>query len=91
MGRHVVRQPDGKWAIFSSVCDDFLYIHATASDIINWFLDEERRNLECGLKIELDEAENNGVIDTKSFDECIQTIKHVHGKNSRTLREFKIK
>jgi len=33
----IVKQPDGKYAIWSSVVDDFIYVDATADEVILWF------------------------------------------------------
>ena len=36
MSRSVVKQPNGLWAMWSSIVDDFLIIDATEEEIIEW-------------------------------------------------------
>lgn len=37
MARQIIKQPNGKYAVFSSICDDFIHINATPEEImVDW-------------------------------------------------------
>jgi len=36
MGQQIIRQPDGKLAVFNSITDTIVYYDATAEEIIEW-------------------------------------------------------
>ncbi len=36
MGQQIIRQPDGKLAVFSTVVDGFLLFDATPEEVIEW-------------------------------------------------------
>ena len=40
MGQQIIKQPDGKLAVFSSVVDAFLVVDATPEEIIEWRAEE---------------------------------------------------
>lgn len=40
MGQQIIRQPDGRFAIFSSIVDGFLLTDATEEEILRWRADE---------------------------------------------------
>lgn len=45
MGRQIIKQPNGKYAVLSSVVDDFVIIDATPEEIIDAWATEERERL----------------------------------------------
>lgn len=40
MGQQIIRQPDGRLAVFSSVVDAFIVVDATPEEILNWRAEE---------------------------------------------------
>lgn len=40
MGQQIIRQPDGRYAIFSSNTDTIIVYDATAPEIIDWFAEQ---------------------------------------------------
>ncbi len=36
MGQQIIKQPDGKLAVFSSVTDSFIRRHATSEELVEW-------------------------------------------------------
>lgn len=40
MGQQIIRQPDGKFAIFSSIVDGFLITDASEEEILRWRAEE---------------------------------------------------
>ena len=71
-----VKQPNGKYAVFSTVVDDFVATNATADEIMDFYrqeaIEESDRQSQSGLK----RAEQLGA---KRFMECLDSIFMVHG------------
>lgn len=40
MGQQIIKQPDGKLAVFSSITDTFIVVDATPEEILDWRADE---------------------------------------------------
>lgn len=78
MGRILVEQPNGKWAVWSTVVDDFVLLDCDESDLFAddvlmaarmWATDEERRV-----------ARSGGGNVLKPWVECLKTRRNVHGR-----------
>jgi hypothetical protein len=54
MGQQIIRQPDGKLAVFSSVTDTFIAIDATPEEIIEWRAEEAAEQARERTRRELD-------------------------------------
>ncbi|MDX2550141.1 hypothetical protein [Streptomyces stelliscabiei] len=40
MGQQIIKQPDGKLAVFSSIVDAFIVVDATPEEILDWRAEE---------------------------------------------------
>lgn len=40
MGQQIIRQPDGRLAVFSSIVDAFIVVDATPEEILDWRAEE---------------------------------------------------
>jgi len=81
MGHQIIKQPNGKYAVWSSVVDHFVMINATPEDII------EDRVLDSREIDKLEKGED--FFFGKSWEEAIETIKDIHGEADETLKELK--
>lgn len=72
MPRFTVTQPDGLFAIWSSVCDNFIIWNATKEQIIEYKLQEAKEEFERDFDMYLDKYEK--------FSDCVKTTIYVHGK-----------
>ncbi len=45
MGRQIIKQPNDKYAVWSSVIDDFIIINATPDELIEGFIEEAKEQL----------------------------------------------
>ena len=91
MGTQIVKQPNGKYALWSSVVDDFTLLDADASDIIDSLVDDFRTRTVANVNRVIAELERGGnpyLQFTKSFDECLAIIKELHGNDCESLRYF---
>lgn len=89
MGRQIVKQPNGLYAQWSSVVDNFVMIDATPEAIAaDWIASESKRLTESCAEIvkSLNEGGKPYCQFTMSFDECVQRIKELHGPDAESLR-----
>ncbi|KOG22008.1 hypothetical protein [Streptomyces viridochromogenes] len=60
MAEQIIRQPDGRLAVFSSVSDSFVLLDATPDEVVEWRATEAaeaaRRNTRAELARVLDDA-----------------------------------
>lgn len=90
MGHQIVKQPNGLYAVWSSVVDNFILWDATAEDIL---VEEQVEMYERVAKrvrdtlASLERGEQPPQLPT--FDECIRTIRALHGEADDTLAHMK--
>lgn len=83
MGQQIVKQPDGLYAIFSSVVDDFIVIDATPQQLIDYWVGCERERLTKKVKetcAALDRGEKPYWQFTMTWDEANAFIAEVHSR-----------
>jgi len=73
MGNAIVKQPDGKYAIWSTICDNFIGIDGTKEEVLEFFADRARKSaLESwGLVFAVLEKHGCGV-GIKDYQECLE-------------------
>ena len=83
MGRQIIRQPDGKFSIWSTIVDNFVTVDCEdADEIIEEFLDDARREITDMVYRVVGMLERGGKPYhqfTKTYNECLDLIKEVHG------------
>jgi hypothetical protein len=57
MAHQIIKQPDGKWSIFSSITDGFIALDMTQEELIKWEGDVARIRAETEARRILDEIE----------------------------------
>lgn len=73
MGRGIIQHPDTKkYAVWSSVIDDF---------ITDWLSEEELKQWQIDEFAEVIKEKPIKITPFKTFDECLNTIEAYHGKN----------
>lgn len=80
MGWHIIKQPDGKFALWSTIVDDFITLDATKEEITGYWLDDTKRDTAAYLERVFSELEN-GTGPNKSYDweDCLDIRKEIHG------------
>lgn len=73
MGNAIVKQPDGKYSIWSTIPDNFVAIDGTKEEILEYFADKARENaLETWGRV-FDNLEKHGYgIGIKDYQECLE-------------------
>lgn len=90
MGRQIIKQPNGLYAIWSTVVDHFVLYDATADEIVDEAIRENSPTREGVLKV-IEELNNGGkpyYQFTMTFKEAIQTARRIHGKDDETLQDI---
>lgn len=82
MGQQIVKQPNGLYAIWSSVVDSFTLYDATRGEIIEELVSDETRRITEMVDRVIADLNANGspyFQFKKSFDECVSEMRAVHG------------
>jgi hypothetical protein len=78
----IIKQPNGKYCIFSSIVDNFTHYDMSEDDIIELWSDTERRNVAKKVKDKITMLENGEkpyYQFTQTYEESILLIKEIHG------------
>ena len=82
MSEQIIKQPDGQYAVWSTVVDAFILIDATAQDIVDYRVDEYRQQQTKQVD-RIINALNAGDRPyyqfTMTFDEALRRYNEVHG------------
>lgn len=90
MGRQIIKQPNGKYCIFSSIVDNVTHYDMSPEEIIETWANEAKQDIETKVKNIITELENDERPYhqfTMSFDDMLETIQDVHGDSE--LEEVK--
>lgn len=80
MSRQIVKQPNGRYAIWSSVVNNFVYTNLTREQYIEIRIAEEAQRIKeeiYRIITDLDNGEKPYQIFTKTYEECLEIIKEV--------------
>jgi hypothetical protein len=88
MGKQIVRQPNGLFALWSSCVDNFTVLDATETEIVEELTAEFRRQCVATVRYAIKDIDD-GIRRTQfamNFDECVARIREVHGDDNETLK-----
>ena len=83
MGNQIIKQPNGKYCIFSSIIDSVIYYDMTPEEIIDMRVEESRKEITKAVnKIvrNLNKGRRPYYEFTKTYEEMMEWIKEVHGE-----------
>lgn len=81
MSRQIILQPNGKFSVFSSIVDNFIYTDMTSADIISAYCEEECNKIEndvTDITNRLINGEKPYYQFTLSFEEATKLINKIH-------------
>jgi len=81
MGQQIIKQPNGKYCLFSSVVDSVTYYNLTKKEIVEVWTDKAKKEFESEVNeiIEkLDKEEKPYYQFTMDYEEMLKTILEVH-------------
>lgn len=81
MGIRIFQQPDGQYAVLSSVVDDFLLEDATEEEVREWYIERRKQRAEENVDEMLEDARDGTFVNNgpTSYEEA---VKHVERVNS---------
>ena len=91
MGRQIVKQPDGKFAVWSSVVDHIILYDCSREDLLAFEVEERVREIWAGINVICDALDQGGKPSfqfTKSWEDCLRIIRGVHGAQDATYQEL---
>ncbi len=83
MSRQIIKQPNGRFCIFSSICDNVTFYDMTEKDIIDEWVKEYKAETEKHVKSVIEKLNNGGkpyYQFTIGYDEMLDRIKEIHNK-----------
>lgn len=87
MSHQIIKQPNGKYAVFSSIVDNFILFNCSKHDLITYYIEKEAENIkkditEKVMQVELGEKPYAQF--TKTWEEALERIDTVHGEGTAT-------
>lgn len=79
----IIKQPNGKYLLYSTIVDDITHINMSAEDIVNLWIGEAR--IEINEKVDrivsqLNEGKKPYYQFTTSYEKALESIKDIHGE-----------
>jgi hypothetical protein len=87
LGRQILKQPDGKLAVWSTNSDSIIIYDASEADIVTYFLERDvRDSIAATMKIidELEAGEKPYYQFTMTYEEALRKHEERHGPLNRT-------
>lgn len=78
MANQIIRQPDGRYCLFSSVTDNVTYFNLTRAELINIYTNKLKDDLNT-LIDKIDNKEKVYAQDTMNYTDMIKEIEEIHG------------
>lgn len=81
MGKQIIKQPDGKYAVWGSISDTFVIYNATKEEVLKFFRDDYMKKVERQMRDikmtfkDLEDGEEPYFQFTLSFEECMELMK----------------
>lgn len=88
MATRIVQQPNSKFAVWSTVVDDFTLIDATREELIEEFVKDSRAVITAHVDRVLADLANGRMPYaqfTRTFAEHVQAIRIMHGPDAESL------
>lgn len=76
-----IKQPDGRWAIWSNNIDNFTHVNCTKEEAIEEVVSRAMEDLRANLTRNIERLDNGEKLSqfTMTFNEAIEVIREVHG------------
>ncbi len=88
MAHRIIKQPNGLYAIWSTVVDNFVMYDATVDDIIREEQVEIHERIARSVRDAIARLESGKLLDIdRTFEECVETITAIHGADDETLMQ----
>jgi hypothetical protein len=81
MGQQVIKQPNGSYAVWSSIVDNFILLNASKEEIVEYYIARESKRVKELVDELVERADNpdSGNQFTLSYESALDRISRVHG------------
>jgi hypothetical protein len=89
MPQQIIKQPDGKYALWSTVVDSFILFDCTPQDIIDHWVEQERNEISRrvdGVVTSLEMGGKPYYQFTMTFDECVARMRELNGDDCEAIQ-----
>jgi hypothetical protein len=83
MGKQIIKQPDGLYAVFSGVSDTIVLRNATVDELVEVFCEESRRQVEGMIRQTVADLDGGG----RPYFQFTMTWEEALEKDSKTRRK----
>ncbi|MFV8347254.1 hypothetical protein [Flavobacterium sp. ZB4P13] len=86
MGRQIIKQPNGKYCVLSSIVDNVTHYNMSIDDIVEEWVKEFKNDITekvNGIVLKIENGEKPYHQFTYSYDEMLELIRENHGKKER--------
>lgn len=84
MSQQIIKQPNGKYCLFSSIVDNITHYDMTKEDIVEVWVEKARKDFEEKVGEVIEELDKKGkpyFQFTMSYDQILQAISKRYGNN----------
>jgi hypothetical protein len=90
MGRQIIKQPNGLFAVWSSNVDDFIVLDQTEDELVKLYVDRAAADIERDVREEIATLKQGGKPHaqfTKTWDEAVRWRRIQHGKKPPKIKD----
>jgi len=82
MGRHIIKQPNGKLAIWSTIVDNFIMTDVTKEEYIAFRIQEETERVEKDINDIVDRLDTGQrqSYTAHNWEEALRQLEYIHGR-----------
>jgi hypothetical protein len=74
MSHQIVKQPNGKFSLWSTILDDFLLTDCEPSDIIKYELEITKEEITENVLMDVEQLNSGKLIGNYTYEECLEAI-----------------
>ncbi len=82
MARQIIKQPNGKYCLFSSIIDNVIVYDATKEEIIDLLIEEQKKEITMDVNRQIEKLENGSLPYSPfrlSYEDMKERIKDING------------
>ncbi len=89
MGNQIIKQPNNKYCIFSSITDNFILLDATHDELVDFIVEAESKEIQRRIYKILAEIKNGDkpyLQFTKTWEQALKTATDINGNKNRMVK-----
>lgn len=89
MSHQIIKQPNGRYSIWSTVVDHFVFVDGTPEEMIEYYCQKEREGIKRSVNERVKELESGATPYgqfTMDWDEAVEEAISCHGEDDNVIR-----